>query len=248
MNAKRKEGIEVAAEVIGDSQRKAAKIAGFTFIFAIAITIISNYSVTFRFIVPDAAETAKNLIAHETLFRLNVVGDLVYFLTIIVMSTSLYVILKPIDKNFALATVFIRLVYAFMWSLMAINILNALHFLGDSSFLKAFDTYQLQALSRSSLNSSFNAYYIGLPFWGLASTICSILLFRSRYIPRVLAIFGIISSVWCVFCAFAFLIFPGYEEIVHAALFDVPMVFFEIILGFWFLIKGLEPKKTVQTD
>ena len=247
MNKKIKERMEMPAKVIDDSQQKAAKIAGFTFIFSIAIVIISNYNVTFRYIVPDAAETAKNLIAHDTLFRINVVGDLVYFLTLIVMSTSLYVILKPINKNFALATVFIRLVYAFMWSLMAINILNALYFLGNSSFLKVFETDQLEALSRLRLNSSFYAYYIGLPFWGLSSTICSILLFRSKYIPRVLAIFGIISSVWCVFCAFTFLIFPTYVEIVHAALFDVPMVLFEVILGFWFLVKGLKPKKIAQT-
>ncbi|PLX16522.1 MAG: hypothetical protein C0597_07920, partial [Marinilabiliales bacterium] len=57
--------------------------------------------------------------------------------------------------------------------------------------------------------------------------------------PRALAIFGIISSAWCVFCAFAFLIFPTYGEVVHLGLFDVPLVIFEITLGFWFLIKGL---------
>jgi len=225
---------------IDQSQRKAAKVAGFTLIFALAIVVISNYSVTFRYIVPDAAETAKNMMEYETAFRFNVFCNLIYFVTLILMSTSLYVILKPVNKNFALAAAFTRFVYASMWAIMAINTYNAIRLLGDSSFLKVFETEQLQAISRLNLSSSWDAYYVGLPFWGLASTIISYLLLKSNYIPKILAIFGIISSAWCVFCAFAFLIFPEYGEAIHLGLFDVPLTIYEIILGFWLLIKGLK--------
>jgi len=226
--------------VVDQSQRKAAKVAGFTFLFAIAIVVISNYSVNFRFVVPDAAETARNMMEHETLFRVNIFCNLIYLVTLIIMSTSLYVILKPVNKNFALAAAFTRFVYASIWAIVALNTFGALRLLGDAGFLKAFETDQLQALSRLRLYNSWDAYYVGLPFWGLASAVCSYLLLKSKYIPKALAIFGIISSVWCVFCAFAFLIFPEYGEIVHLGLFDVPLVIFEIILGFWFLIKGLK--------
>ncbi|MBU0712173.1 DUF4386 domain-containing protein [bacterium] len=249
MNSKKTEGIEMAISVIDHSQRKAAKVAGFTFLFAIAIVVFSNYSVNFRFVIPNnAVETAKNLIAHETLFRLNVVCDLIYLLTLIVMSTSLYIILKPVNKNLALATIFIRLIYALMWGIMALNIFNALRLLGEASYLPVFDADQLQTLSRLHLSSSWDAYYVGLPFWGLASTVCSYLLFKSRYIPRALAAFGVISSAWCVFCAFIYLIFPNYGEIVHIGLFDVPLTIFEITLGFWLLFKGLRPYGVAQPN
>ncbi|MBU1874237.1 DUF4386 domain-containing protein [bacterium] len=239
----------MAISVIDHSQRKAAKVAGFTFLFAIAIVVFSNYSVNFRFVIPNnAVETAKNLIAHETLFRLNVVCDLIYLLTLIVMSTSLYIILKPVNKNLALATIFIRLIYALMWGIMALNIFNALRLLGEASYLPVFDADQLQTLSRLHLSSSWDAYYVGLPFWGLASTVCSYLLFKSRYIPRALAAFGVISSAWCVFCAFIYLIFPNYGEIVHIGLFDVPLTIFEITLGFWLLFKGLRPYGVAQPN
>lgn len=231
----------MAINVIDQSQRKASKVAGFTFIFAIALVIFSNYSVNLRLIIPDnAAETARNLIANETLFRLNAVCNLIYLLALILMSTSLYILLKPVNKNLALATIFIRLIYALMWGIMALNIFNALHILGNAAYLPVFAADQLHTLSRLNLSSSWEAYYVGLPFWALASTICSYLLFKSRYIPRILAVFGIISSIWCVFCAFVYLIFPGYGDIVHIGLFDVPMVIFEVVLGFWLLIKGLK--------
>ena len=231
----------MANATIDQSQRKAAKVAGFTLIFAIAIVVISNYSVTFRFIVPNAAETARNLIAHETAFRFNIFCNLIYLVTLILMSTSLYVLLKPINKNFALVAAFTRFVYAFIWAIMAINTFYAIRLLGDSTYLSAFNTDQLQTMSKLHLSSSWDAYYVGLPFWGLASTVCSYLLFKSKYIPKTLAAFGIVSSTWCLFCAFTYLIFPEYGNIVHIGLFDVPMTIFELILGFWLLLKGLRP-------
>lgn len=240
MNSEKKGKFDMVSSVIDQSQQNAAKIAGFTLIFAIAIVVISNYSVTFRYIVADAAETAENIITYKRAFRFNIFCNLIYLVTLILMSTSLYVILKPVNKNFAMAAVFTRFVYALIWAIMAINTFNAFRLLGNAAYLPAFDEGQLQALSKLHLTSSWDAYYVGLPFWGLASMICSFLLFKSKYIPKTLAVFGIISSAWCVFCAFTYLIFPEYGETVHIGLFDVPMIIFEITLGFWLLIKGLK--------
>ncbi len=227
---------------INHSQRKVAKVAGFTFIFAIAIVIFSNYSVNFRFIIPDnAVDTAQNIMAHETLFRINIVSNLIYLVTLIVMLTSLYVILKHVNKNLALVATFFRLIYALMWGFMAINTLTAIRILGDANYLPVFEANQLQTLSRLHLSNSWDAYYVGLPFWGLASAVCSFLFFKSKYIPRALAIFGFVSSIWCIFCGFTFLIFPNFGETVNLYLFDMPLVIFEITLGFWLLFKGLRP-------
>jgi len=227
---------------IDKSQRKATKVAGLTFIFAIAIVIFSNYSVNFRFIIPnDAVDTAQNIMAHETLFRINIVSNLIYFITLVVMFTSLYVILKPVNKNLALVATFFRFLYALMWGFMALNTLAAIRLLGDASYLPVFEANQLQTLSRLYLSNSWDAYYVGLPFWGLASAVCSFLFFKSKYIPRALATFGLVSSVWCIFCGFAFLIFPNFGETVNLYLFDMPLVIFEITLGFWLLFKGLRP-------
>lgn len=240
MDSKKKDTEIVTTIIINQSQQNAAKIAGFSLIFAIALVIISNYSVTFRYIIPgNVVETAQNIIEHETLFRINLVSNLIYILTLIFMTTSFYVILKPVNKNLALTTVFIRFVYVLMWSLMTINILGTIRLLSDASYLSVFELNQLQTIARLQLSNSWDAYYIGLPFWGLTTVIISWLLFKSRYIPRVLAVFGIISSVWCVFCGFTYLIFPNYSKIVQIGLFDVPLTIFELVLGFWFLIKGL---------
>ncbi|MFC1481754.1 DUF4386 domain-containing protein [Candidatus Neomarinimicrobiota bacterium] len=230
------------------SQRKAAKVAGFAFLFAMAIVVLANYGVTFRLIVPDAAETARNIIANQTLFRLNIVGNLIYLVTVIAMFTSLYVILKPVNRNLALVAAFCRLVYALMWGIIALNIFGALSLLDNATYLSAFETDQLQALARLQLKSSMDAYYVGLPFWTLASTVCSYLWFKSGYVPRALAIFGMIASAWGVFCAFAYLISPNFQNTVHPGWFDMPLVIFEMALGVWLLFKGLRPAGLAQPN
>jgi hypothetical protein len=230
---------------IEESQRKAARVAGFTFLFAMMIVVLANYGINFRLIVPgNAVDTARNIMVHETLFRLNIACNLIYVVNVLVLLSALYVILKPVNRNLALIAAFCRLVYALMWGVTALNMLGALRLLGDAAYLPVFDADQLQTLAR--LHISIDAYYVGLPFWGLASTVCSYLWLKSKYIPRGLAVFGVLSSFWCVFCAFAFIVFPHFETTVNAYLFDMPLVIFELALGFWLLLRGLRPSGVAE--
>jgi hypothetical protein len=231
-----------AINTFDDSQRSAAKIAGFSFLFAIAIVTVANFGISFRLIIPgNAVDTARNIVAHETLVRLNIACNLLYAVTTLVLLTALFVILSPVNRSLALIAALCRAVFAFMWCITALNTLSALRLVGNTAYLPVFVTDQLQTLARLHLASSYDAYYVGLPFWGLASTICSYLWLKSRYIPRPLASFGLVASVWCVFCAFAFMVFPHFDIAVNASYFDVPMVVFEMALGLWLLFKGLSP-------
>jgi hypothetical protein len=227
-----------------ESQRKAARVAGFTFLSAIAIVVFANYGVSFRLIVPgNAVDTARNIMAHETLFRLNIACNLIYVVNIVVMLTALYVVLKPVSQPLALVATFFRSIVALMWGITALNMLGALRHLGDAAYLPVFSADQLQTLARLQLASGYDAYYVGLPFWGSASLVCSYLWFRSGYIPKALAVVGMIASAWCVFCAFAFIVFPRFSETVSASWFDVPLVLFEITLGLWLLFRGSSPSR-----
>jgi hypothetical protein len=96
-------------------------------------------------------------------------------------------------------------------------------------------------MARLHIGANFDAYYVGLPFFGLAATVCAWLWLKSKYIPRGLSIFGVIASAWCVLCAFIFLIFPHFNKVVNDYLFDSPMALFELIVSFWLLFKGLKP-------
>src|SRR5664279_4608632 len=100
-----------------ESQRKAARVAGFSFLFAIAIVVIANYGISFRLIIPC---------------------NLIYLVNLLFLLTALYVIFKPVNHHLALVATFCKLVVALMWGVTALNMLGALRLLGDAAYLPVF--------------------------------------------------------------------------------------------------------------
>src|SRR6202011_2552921 len=232
----------MTTSTIDGSQRKAAKVAGFSCVFAMAIVVFANYALLNPLIVPgNAAETARNLVAHETQVRVIATCFLTYSASVIVLLAALYVILRPVNRTLALVGALFRLVFASLWLLTTLNLLGALRLLGSASYLQAFEVDRLQALARLSVAANFDDYYVGLPFFGLAATVCAYVWLKSNYIPKGLSIFGVIASAWCVFCAFVYLIFPNFNKIVNDYIFDSPMALFELAVSVWLLAKGLKP-------
>ena len=234
---------------IDNSQRTAAKVAGIVGLVAFALVVFGNYVLLGPLIVPrNAVDTARNILAHQTQFRLALACFITYGIGAIVLATALYVILAPVNRGLALAGALSRVVFAILWLIAPLNSLAALRLLGDAPYLKIFEPDRLQALARVQLAGSFDDYYVGLPFFGLAATACAWLWLKSNYIPRGLAIFGVIASAWCVFCAFVYLIFPNFNKIVNDYIFDSPMALFELVVSFWLLIKGLKPAASSQSQ
>src|SRR5438132_4096700 len=182
---------------IDDSQRTAAKVAGFTGLLAVAIVVFANYALLNPLIVPgNAAETARNIMTHETQFRIAAVCFLIYSAGVVVLLAALYLILRPVNQGLALTGALFRLVFALLWLLSTLNMLSTLRLLGSASYLQVFEADRLQTLARLHLAANFDDYYVGLPFFGLAATVCSYLWLKSNYIPKSLSIFGLISSAW----------------------------------------------------
>src|SRR5258708_11846337 len=232
-----------------ESQRKAARVAGFTCLFTMAIVVFANFGIHERLMVAgDAAATARNILAHETLFRIGIACGLIYSAGLVVLLTAFYVILKPVNRSLALVAAFWRLVYALMWVLMTLNLFEALRLLSGADYLRVFEAERLQALGKLYLTARFDEYYVGLLFYALASTVCSYLWFKSNYIPRTLAAWGVIGSVWCAVCTSVFIIFPDFSRIVNLWWFDSPMAIFEIALSFWLLFKGLGPSGIAELN
>ncbi|PZR74095.1 MAG: hypothetical protein DLM73_09035 [Chthoniobacterales bacterium] len=226
-------------------QQRAAKVVGLTTLLMMVIVVFANYVLLNPLIVPGkAAETAQNILAHQGTFRLTVICFLLYSAGVVVLLSSLFVVLKPVKRGLALAGALFRLVFAMLWLLSTLHLLSALRFLGTANYLQVFEADRLQVLARLSIAAIFDDYYVGLPFFALASTVCSYLWFKSNYIPRALAGFGVIASAWCLLCAFIYLVFPGFAKPVDPYWFDSPMGIFELVLAFWLLFKGLRLSPT----
>jgi hypothetical protein len=239
----------MAIYTIDDSQRTAARVAGFAYLITFATVVYVNFGIHDRLIVENnAAETARNILAHERLYRIGIAGDLMYCVGGVVLLAALYVILKRVNRGLALLAAFWRFVWVLMWLVMTVNLFDALRLLSGAAYLRAFEAERLQALARLYLGTRFDYYYVGLLFGALASTVCGYLWFKSHYVPRSLAAFGMIASAFCVACTFVFYIFSNFDKVVNLWWFDTPMAIFDIALSFWLLFKGLRPSGRPEPD
>ncbi len=231
----------MSLSAIDNSQRTAAKIAGLAGLVSFAVLVAVNYGIFAAMLAgSSASEIARRVLADETSFRAGLAGNILYVAGTVVVLTALYIILKPINQTLALLAAFGRLIYGFMMLAVTLNLFTALRILKDpqGEWSAVFSPEQVAGLACQHLRN-YDAYYIGLIFWGLSAAAASVLWFKSRYIPRGLAGFGLIASVWCAACTFIYYIFPGFEKVVGRSWFDSPLVLFELALSFWLLFKGL---------
>jgi hypothetical protein len=229
---------------IEPAQRTAAKVAGFLYLVTMGISLLAELYLRAPLLVPgDAAQTGKNIAASERLFRLSIVSGLIAVAGEIILLVALYVVLEPINRYAALIAAFLWLAKCVIFAVIALNDFVALSLLSGAEYLRAFDTRQLQALARMFISVRHAGGLIGAVFLGLGSTVLAYLWLKSRYIPRGLAAWGIFSSLVLAIAILSIMVFPDSASIVGPAIrhfYWVPMFIFEIALGFWLLIQGIQ--------
>ncbi len=227
------------------SQYKAARLAGLLYLIAMATGLFAEFYVRFPstlVVNGDAAKTASNIMANERLYRIGIANNIITFAIDVALIWALYVLLRPVNRNLALLAVFFRLVETTIACVAIINSYVAMQFVNDVEHQKAFDSNQIQALSI--LHDTYALTFVVVAiFLGLGSTIFNYLLFKSRYIPKALAAWGIFASLLLLMSQFAIIIFPAVEKIIIPACYG-PIAIDEIALGFWLLFKGANIPKT----
>jgi hypothetical protein len=161
-----------------------------------------------------------------------------------VLTWALYVLLRPVNRNLALLGAFFRLSELAVLSVATVNSLVVLKLLSGASYLKSFVPAQLHSLVMLAYNAQGLGMSVGFVLLGLGSAIFAYLLLKSRYVPKVLAGLGILSSLLLAFGTLAVVVFPGLGAMGMAYM--MPMGLYEVGLGFWLLIKGLKSPTAQQ--
>jgi hypothetical protein len=148
----------------------------------------------------DAAATAHNILAHESLFRLGFAIYLVEMACQIAMTVLFYGLLKPAGRTAsALAAVF-GLVGCTIKTLARLFFFAPLLVLGGAGYLSVFDPKQLQALAFFSLRVNYTVETIAMVFFGLNTLLAGYLIFRSTFLPRALGVLSVVGGFgWLIY-------------------------------------------------
>ena len=226
--------------MIEQSQHHAGKIFGITYFLSLLVigVAFSRFYATYL-VWENGEETARHFITHEQSVRIYLAGAFLYGAGVIVQLTALYVILRQVNRGIALFAAFSRLIYIFFWFVLVLYIFYALRLVGGAGSLMTFGPDRLAALAGSQLDSSRDAYYIGMAFNGLGLALFASVFFQSRYIPRALAVWGVLASLYEAFCGFAYLFYPHFGTILSVNWYEYPLMSFEVLLSLWLLFRGL---------
>ncbi len=230
---------EMPTYTIEPGQRTAAKVAGLLFVLTMSLAMFTELFLRDPLLVRgDAEQTARNIVASERLFRVAVVNQVIIAAADMILLLALYVVLKPVNRNLALLAAFWQASMCVMLTLVAFTDFAALSLLAGGDYLRVFDPKELHALARFFIFLHHPGGQIGGVFFGLGSAVFAWLWLRSRYVPRILAVLGIVGSLALTIGILLIFIFPTLAEPLSLA-YWLLMFFFEVILGFWLLVKGI---------
>lgn len=214
-----------------------ARAAGIAYVIVILLGIFSVSFIDVSIIVPgNPVETVNNIVANEWRYRISIASEVLMYALVIFLAAALYIVLKTVDSNLALLALLFRVGEAIIGG--GATLLGGLLPLLLVNRATALDAEQLQVLVGLFLDVRNAGLDIVLVFVGVGGTLFCYLFFRSGYVPRILAAWGIFTYLSMLILAFTSMLVPDLPETIKMSLY-VPGGLFELIFGFWLLFKGV---------
>ena len=213
---------------------KTARVAGFLSLIMIPFALFGIMWASSLIVPGDAATTANNIMASESLFRLSIGSALMVQVGHILLVLVLYKLLKVVNKNHALLMVIFSLVGNPITMLNELNRVAVLLLLNGADYLTVFTAGQLQSLVSLFLALHEHGVLIATIFWGLWLFPFGYLVFKSGFLPRILGVLLIIAGSGYLIDFATFFLFPNFDVAIN-----IYTGWAELILCLWLLIKGV---------
>jgi hypothetical protein len=219
-----------------------ARVAGLLYIAASAVGVVRFiYIPNTLFVSGNASATAGNIAAHEPLFRWGLVSQLAAGTLWLFVPLALYRLLKGVDQTLALLMVILG-------SLMQVPLYfanigtdaAALLFARGTDFLAVFDKPQRDAFVRLFLNLHHQVELGNMLFAGLWLFPLGVLVYRSRFVPRLLGAWLILAGFgWTAF-SLGSLVSPAYGDKLFSLI--QPCTLGEVATMLWLATVGAKEK------
>ena len=216
---------------------RAARIAGAIYLSMVVTGPFSLMYVPGKLIVKgNATATASNVLAHQTLFSLGIVANLLGSVIFICLAIALYRLFREVDKTQSLLMVGLVLVSAAVGFMNELNNIAALILFRGGAFLTVFNKDQLDALGMLFVRLHGQGNVINEIFWGLWLFPFGVLVYKSRFLPRILGVWLIVNCFAYVIISLTGIFSPEHYSKVFT--WSQPVLFGEIAIMLWLLIKG----------
>jgi hypothetical protein len=226
------------------STRNPGRFAGSLYLLFSIVGFFAMMYVPSKLIVHgNAAATAGNISASETLFRLGIAAQLICHAGFIFVVLALYDLLKGVNRRHASLMVILLVVQIPIAFLHELNSIAALFLVRGADFLSIFEKPQRDALAMLFLNLHFEGLVVDEIFMGLWLLPLALLVYRSRFLPRFLGVWLALGGFTWVILSLTEVLSPQYYDKVFN--FTQPAAFGEVAFMLWLVIKGARAVPTI---
>jgi uncharacterized protein DUF4386 len=224
--------------------KRNARIAGLLYLTLMTAPLRLLYIPSKLFVSGDASATARNIAAHQTLFRMGILSDLFTATMTIFLTLALFRLFKGVDEGLARLLVILgALMVTPIYFVNTINDAAALLLARGADFLTVFEQPQRDALVVLFLRMHGQGVLANQVFWGLWLLPFGLLVYKSRFLPRILGIWLMLNCIAYVVTSVTGILWPTYEQRVSNWLF--PVMFGELAIMLWLIIVGAKERKPV---
>ena len=222
------------------SMQTYAKVAGILFLISMVAGFFGEFYAPSRLIVShDAAATARNIVAFNSLFRVGFASYLVEAVCDIALSLVMYLLLRPVRKDLALLAAFFGLVSTAVFAVAELFYFGSSLILGGADYLKTFSPDQLNTLGLLSLKMYGLSGGIFMVFYGIATLLRGYLIYRSGYLPKGLGVLLALAGLGFIVSNFVLVLSPAYASDILL----LPMFLAGVSATVWLLVKGVDVRK-----
>ncbi len=221
----------------------APRLLGMMFLIVIVIGVLSGIpleSLNYSLVGPpdNISETMTSFSDNATMAQMSSVGFLIEAVAIVLLTVLLYTTLKEQNRIIARWAFGLWIIEAVFLSVRQINAFSLLYTSQEYVKAGAPDSSHFQTLGSLFYELMQFSYDVQMVFYCVGGVLFYYLFLKSRYVPKVLSLFGIIvASV--AFIGELFAIF-GNDVPLYVFL---PILPFELAIGVWLVVKGFRPQE-----
>jgi hypothetical protein len=148
--------------------------------------------------------------------------------------------MKPASAMLSTIAAFLGLAGCAIGASTGLHQIGALLYLGDASYLNAFDVEQLQVMARLSMRAAGLGNTIALVFFGFYCLTLALLVFRAHFLPRWIGLFLLAAGAGWIVGSITSVLMPSLG--IAGALLPASGLG-EALFTLWLLVMGVNAQK-----
>lgn len=223
-----------------------SKIIGFLFLLSFFVPIFNWIFILANFTeIYDAEYLIFMVIAYDGLFRINIYMEIISSILIVALGVSLYSVLNSSHKKLSLFGLIFKMFESLLAVLIAVTHIMILYVLTGESFHAISNSDYITYISSIILQKHIYLTAVSGIFMGLSFVFFFWGFYLSDLLPKKLSIFGIVTFILTFFYDSLYIVDESFaQNTIVQAISTIPLVIFQLLIGFWLLTKGFKLKKS----